>query len=245
MYCADLTIIKSTTDMRKILTYFVLPVLIIVLAFLLYRSINEPVKFQNELKQRSGVAIERLKDIRTLQVTYKDTYGHYAPVMDSLIDFYKNGKITIIRQIGSEDDSTAVQHTEAVKKQFRNLKGEQLSQKLYELYQNGDRNLIVRIPQLTDVRDTLFTKRPNFNVEDLRYIPFTDRDTVIMSSIIKTVSGVEVPLFEAKMPYRQLLGGMDHQQIVNLVAEREDTGRYAGLMVGSIDNANNNAGNWE
>ena len=231
--------------MRKILTYFVLPVLIIVLAFLLYRSINEPVKFQNELKQRSGVAIERLKDIRTLQVTYKDTYGHYAPVMDSLIDFYKNGKITIIRQIGSEDDSTAVQHTEAVKKQFRNLKGEQLSQKLYELYQNGDRNLIVRIPQLTDVRDTLFTKRPNFNVEDLRYIPFTDRDTVIMSSIIKTVSGVEVPLFEAKMPYRQLLGGMDHQQIVNLVAEREDTGRYAGLMVGSIDNANNNAGNWE
>ena len=42
-----------------------------------------------------------------------------------------------------------------------------------------------------------------------------------------------------------LLRGMDRQQIVNLVSEREDTDRYPGLMVGSVDNANNNAGNWE
>ena len=236
--------------MKKLLTYFILPVIILGLAFLLYRSINEPVKFQKELKQRSNVAIERLKDIRTLQSTFKDTYGHYAPVMDSLVDFYNNGKITIIRQIGSEDDSVAVLHTEAVKKQYKNLKGNQLAEKLYELYQKGDQNLIIRIPQLTDVRDTLFTSRQNFKVDELRYIPFSEdangkRDTVIMSSIVKMVSGVEVPLFEAKMPYWSLLKGMDRQQIVNLVSEREDTDRYPGLMVGSIENANNNAGNWE
>lgn len=231
--------------MRKILTYFILPLAIIALAYLLYRSISEPVKFQNELKARSNVAIERLKDIRTLQSTFKDTYGHYAPVMDSLVDFYNNGKITIMRQIGSEDDSAAVLHTEAVIKQYKNLKGDKLAEKLYELYQQGDEKLIIRIPQLTDVRDTLFTSRPNFKVDELRYIPFSDGDTVIMSTIVKMVSGVEVPLFEAKMPYWSLLKGMDRQQIVNLVSEREDTGRYPGLMVGSIDNANNNAGNWE
>ena len=231
--------------MRKVLTYFIFPLVILALAFLLYKSINEPVKFNNELKQRSNVAIERLKDIRTLQVTYKDTYGHYAPVMDSLIDFYNKGKITIMRQIGSEDDSVAVMHTEAVKKTLRNLKGNQLQAKLYELYEKGDNNLIIRIPQLTDVKDTLFLRRPNFDVNELRYIPFSDGDTVIMRSIIKQVSGVDVPLFEAQMPYWSLLKGMDRQQIVNLVAEREDTDRYAGLMVGSVDNANNNAGNWE
>jgi len=231
--------------MRKLLTYFILPLCIIALAFLLYRSISEPVKFNKERDQRLSVGIERLKDIRTLQVTFKDTYGHYAPVMDSLIDFYNNGKITIIQQIGSEDDSVAVLHTEAVKKTFRNLKGEQMMQKLYELYQNGDEHLIIRIPQLTDVKDTLFRNRPDFKVNELRYIPFSDGDTVIMRSIIKQVSGVDVPLFEAQMPYWSILKGMDHQQIVNLVAEREDTGRYPGLMVGSVDNANNNAGNWE
>ncbi|MBQ6958312.1 MAG: hypothetical protein IJP77_07115 [Bacteroidales bacterium] len=231
--------------MRKLLTYFIFPLLIIGLAFLLFRSINEPMKFQKELKQRQNVAVEQLKDIRTLQVTYRDTYGHYAPVMDSLIDFYNNGKITIMRQIGSEDDSTAVLHTEAVKKTLRNLKGDKLMEKLFELYEAGDNNLIVRIPQQTNVRDTLFTNRPGFKVTDLRYIPFSDGDTVIMKSIIKQVSGVDVPLFEAQMPYWKLLKGMDRQQIVNLVAEREDTDRYPGLMVGSIDNANNNAGNWE
>ena len=231
--------------MRKLLTYFILPLCILALAFLLYRSINEPVKFNKERDQRLNVGIERLKDIRTLQVTYKDTYGHYAPVMDSLIDFYKNGKITIVRQIGSEDDSTMVLHTEAVKKTLRNLKGEQLQAKLYELYEAGDNKLIIRIPQQTPVKDTIFHSRPDFKVEDLRYIPFSEGDTVIMKSIIKQVSGVDVPLFEAQMPYWSILKGMDHQQIVNLVAEKEDTGRYPGLMVGSIENANNNAGNWE
>ena len=231
--------------MRKLLTYFILPLCIIALAFLLYRSINEPVKFNKERDRRLNVGIERLKDIRTLQVTFKDTYGHYAPVMDSLIDFYNNGKITIMQQIGSEDDSTAVLHTEAVKKTLRNLKGDQLMQKLYEMYQNGDNNLIIRIPQLTNVKDTLFRNRPDFKVDELRYIPFSEGDTVIMKSIIKQVSGVDVPLFEAQMPYWSILKGMDHQQIVNLVAEKEDTGRYPGLMVGSVENANNNAGNWE
>jgi hypothetical protein len=231
--------------MRKLLTYFIFPVCIIVLAYLLYRSISEPVKFNTERDQRLAVGIDRLKDIRTLQVTYKDTYGHYAPVMDSLIDFYNNGKITIMRQIGSEDDSVAVLHTEAVKKSLRNLKGEKLMEALYDLYEKGDNNLIIRIPQLTEVKDTLFRNRPDFKVNDLRYIPFSEGDTVIMRSIIKQVSGVDVPLFEAQMPYWSILKGMDHQQIVNLVAEREDTGRYPGLMVGSIENANNNAGNWE
>ena len=202
-------------------------------------------KFKKELQQRQSVAVEQLKDIRTLQVTYRDTYGHYAPVMDSLIDFYNNGKITIMRQIGSEDDSTAVLHTEAVKKTLRNLKGDKLMEKLFEMYEAGDNNLIVRIPQQTNVKDTLFVNRQGFKVNDLRYIPFSEGDTVIMKSIVKQVSGVDVPLFEAKMPFWSLLKGMDRQQIVNLVAEREDTERYAGLMVGSVDNANNNAGNWE
>jgi hypothetical protein len=47
------------------------------------------------------------------------------------------------------------------------------------------------------------------------------------------------------MPYKALLKGMDRQLRINLEAEKEDQGRYSGLMVGSIDAPNNNAGNWE
>jgi hypothetical protein len=202
--------------MKKLLTYFILPLVIVVLAVLIVRSINEPLKFNQERDARQAVAIQRLKDLRELQSTFKSAFGYYAPVMDTLVDFYKNGKITIVRQIGSMDDSVAVA-----------------------------RKLVRRENIEIFVRDTLFTTRTDFFIDSLRYIPFSHGDTVIMSAVNKMVSGVNVPLFEAKMHYNSLLKDMDRQMIINLIAEREDTERYPGLMVGSIENPNNNAGNWE
>ena len=95
------------------------------------------------------------------------------------------------------------------------------------------------------VKDTLFNDRPGFVADSLAFIPFSGGDSVIMASTIKKVSGVNVPLFEAKMPYKSLLRGLDNQLRINLDAEQEDKGHYKGLMVGSIDAPNNNAGNWE
>ena len=82
-------------------------------------------------------------------------------------------------------------------------------------------------------------------MNNIGVIPFSNGDKVQMDAVVKTVSGVQVPLFEAKMPYNSLLKGMDPQLIVNLNAEMTDTDRYPGLMVGSVENPNNNAGNWE
>ena len=62
---------------------------------------------------------------------------------------------------------------------------------------------------------------------------------------MKKVSGVDVPLFEAKMPYDDLLKGMDRQLVVNLKDNCDKSNRYQGLMVGSVSAPNNNAGNWE
>ena len=238
--------------MKKILTYAILPLCIVVFALLLITSINKPVKFNKEKDTREKVAIERLKDIRTLQTVYKSAFNAYAPCMDTLIDFYNNGTINIIKQIGSSDDSLAVAHTNAVKRKYGKRATEEF---LYDLYNKGDKNLIIKIPVPIAVKDTLFLGRTNFDIESLRYIPFSEGDTILMATAVKTVSGVPVPLFEAKIPYgvrpapgepfRGLLIGMNEQLIINLNAEREDTDRYPGLMVGSIDSPNNNAGNWE
>ncbi|MFA6712689.1 MAG: hypothetical protein WCR82_02225 [Bacteroidales bacterium] len=202
--------------MKKLLTLFILPVLIIALAFLIVRSINQPVKFNSETEARSKIGIERLKDIRTLQIAFKSTYGRYSPTIDSLVDFYNNGKITIVKQIGSLDDSLAVA-----------------------------KKLIKRENIEVFVRDTLFNDKPNFKIDSLTTIPFSGGDKVIILSTIKSVSGVDVPLFEASMPYSSLLKGLDKQLIINLVSTKEEINRYPGLQVGSITNPNNNAGNWE
>ena len=161
-----------------------------------------------------------------------------------LVKFYNEGKMKITLQGGSKDDSLAMAHTDQIKKKFRGLKKEQLNAKLYELYLAGEQNLVFEVKSQIPVKDTLFNDRPNFVVDSLAFIPFSG-DSIIMESTIKKVSGVNVPLFEASMPYKSLLKGLDNQLRVNLDAEQEDKGRYKGLQVGSITAPNNNAGNSE
>ena len=86
----------------------ILPIAIIGLAYAVWHSVQEPIQFEKLRTQRQNVGIQRLKDIRTLQVAFKSRYGKFTSNMDSLINFYNNGQIAIIRQIGSMDDSLAV-----------------------------------------------------------------------------------------------------------------------------------------
>jgi len=228
--------------LKKVLVWFVFPVIIVLLVVAIVASIMKPVNFKKETEARKVVAIQQMKDIRTLQVAYKSSCGHYTASMDSLINFYETGKMAIIMQVGSADDSAAMAHTEAVKKASR---GKLTGAQLYQMYLNGDKNLVFSVENKIDVKDTIFASRKGFNIGDLKYIPFSEGDTVIMDAITKMVSGVEVPLFEAKMPYRSLLKGMDNQLRINLDAEMRDMNRYEGLQVGSVTAPNNNAGNWE
>ena len=227
--------------LKNVLVYFIFPVIIIGMVYAIVQSVMEPVRFNEAKAAREAVGIQRLKDIRDLQVAFKSEYGRFSPTLDSLKDFYNNGKIKLVMQVGSQDDSVAVEHTKAIKKRNPRI----TSQQMYEMYVKGDKNLVFQIERDTLVRQTMFLDRPDFNVDSLAIVPFSGGDSVYMAAAVKTVSGVKVPLFEASMDYKSLLRGLDRQLIINLNAEREDTGRYPGLKVGSIDAPNNNAGNWE
>lgn len=228
---------------KKVFTFLLLPLCIAGLVYLLVSSIQQPVHYNKLREYRESVAIQRLKDIRELQDAYKNVHGKYVSTVDSLKTFYHNGKIKVTMQVGSKDDSLAMSHTKKVTRKLR-LRGNKLNAKLQELYNAGDKNLVFTVNSEMLIKDTLFSGRTDFNIDSLALIPFSG-DSVQMTAITKMVSGVRVPLFEAKMPYESLLVGMDRQLNVNLKAEREDQGRYFGLMVGSIDAPNNNAGNWE
>ena len=94
---------------------------------------------------------------------------------------------------------------------------------------------------------TKYCCESNFDIcaDSLKYIPFSGKQPVETDAIVKTVSGVQVPLFEARMPWKALLKGMDNQLRINLDAEAKDQNKYEGLQVGSVSMPNNNAGNWE
>ena len=228
----------------KIGLEILLAVIICLLVWLTVKSVQKPVKFNQELKARSEVAIQRLKDIRTLQVAFKSVNGRFSPSVDSLKIFYETGKMDIVMQIGSNDDSIAVANTEAIKKANKKLKPAEITAKLQEAYAAGTKVVFSTVTEIP-VKDTLFRSRPDFCIDSLYYIPFSGKQLTQMESTIKTVSGVQVPLFEARMPYKALCKGMDNQLRINKDAECRDQNKYEGLQVGSVTAPNNNAGNWE
>ena len=228
----------------KIIFEVILLAAIAGLVYLLYSNIMQPVNFNKEKASRQAVAVQRLKDIRTLQVAYKSVTGKFNSSVDSLKQFYENGQMEIVMQVGSLDDSVAVLNTEAIKKANRKLKPEQLTAKLQEAYAAGQKVVFSTVTKIP-VRDTLFTHRPDFCIDSLKYIPFSGKEEIQMEAVTKKVSGVDVPLFEARIPWKSLLKGMNNQLRINLDAESRDLNRYEGLQVGSITAPNNNAGNWE
>jgi len=229
----------------KIAVECALAALIVLLVWLTVKSVQKPVKFNKEVAARSQVAIQRLKDIRTLQVAFKSETGRFSPTIDSLKMFYEEGKMAIVMQIGSMDDSLAVANTEAIKKAAgKKATKEQILEQLQEAYKKGT-PVVYSVTTQVPVKDTLFNNRPDFHIDSLAYIPFSGGQKTEMESTVKLVSGVHVPLFEARMPYKALCKGLDNQLRINLDAERRDQNKYEGLQVGSVTAPNNNAGNWE
>ena len=251
---------KAQKVLYKILTYLLLPACIVALVWLNYSSVNKPVEFKKEKERREAVGIQVLKDIRDLQVAYKNVHDIYTDNMDTLINFYNNASIVVSKQLGSPDDTAAVHNTTRHKKVIeqrlqrevagfhrmpKNRKDSLINVELEKLYRQHE-NVVVSLDQLIPVKDTLLQHRgPDFDINELAIIPFSGGQKVIMKADTSTVSGVRVSLFEADMPYNALLKGMDRQLIINLNADREAMDKYKGLMVGSVTIPNNNAGNWE
>ncbi len=94
------------------------------------------------------------------------------------------------------------------------------------------------------VIDSLFGKRPGYDVNNLRYIPFTNNISFELDANLIEKGGVDVNVFEATALYKEYLNGLDDQMVLNLIASKEQIEKYPGLKVGSMVEASTD-GNWE
>jgi hypothetical protein len=94
------------------------------------------------------------------------------------------------------------------------------------------------------VSDSLFSKRKSFNVNDLRFVPHSNGKIIELNAGSIDRGGVKVSVFEAKIPFKDYLAGLEEQRINNLAASREDINKFGGLKVGSMDEPSTD-GNWE
>ncbi|MBO7202514.1 MAG: hypothetical protein J6V30_03110 [Paludibacteraceae bacterium] len=209
----------------------------LILVWMCFDGVSTPIKFEQTKNDREKQIIEGLVNIRKAEVEYKNQFGVYTANFDTLIAFVKEGKMKQVLKEGTLSDMqlekglTEEKALEIVKR--GNAK---------EIAENGLQGFR-RDTAFVDVLPSLFGE--NFDANQLRYVPFTDNKEyeLAIGSIEK--NGIKLPLFEAKVPYDWYLGDLDRQELVNLKDVQEKLGRYAGLMVGNVNEPNNNAGNWE
>lgn len=214
--------------MKKIIIQVLLAALIVFLGYQCYNSIMIPQKFTEIKAQRYERIIQKLKDIRTAEMAYKDAHGRYTGSFDTLISFIKHDSVKVVRSIGSlSDDQLEAGMTEA------------------EAIKQG---LILRDTMRVSALETIFSK--DYPIDNLRYVPFTNKkyEFRLGSSSIKTDSGVEVPVFEASVNNMKIFEDLGEEFKTSLLeenGERQRLNKFPGLKVGDLKEANNNVGNWE
>lgn len=214
--------------MKKLIIQILLAIVIVFLGYQCYESIMVPQRFQNIKKQRYDRIIEKLKDIRTAQEAYRGEKGHYTASFDSLINFIKYDSVSIIYSIGTLTDEqieSGMTEAEGIKK-----------------------GIIIRERRKVSALENVFGK--DYPIDNLRYVPFTNKKYQFKmgAGSIKTDSGIEVPVFEARISNKEIFENLDpiyEEYILQENGERLRLKKYPGLKVGDLQEANNNVGNWE
>lgn len=214
--------------MKKLIIQIFLAAVIIFVGYKCYESIMVPQRFKVIQSQRQDKIIQRLKDIRTAQEAYRSVYSRYTSSFDTLINFIKYDSVEIVRSIGALSDEqleAGMTEAEAIKK-----------------------GIIIRDKIKVGALENVFGK--DYPIDNIRYVPFTNKKYQFKMGAgkIKTDSGVEVPVFEARVSNTEIYEDIfdEYQEsILEENGERLRLNKYPGLKVGDLKEANNNVGNWE
>ena len=201
---------------RKTVQLLLWPV-IIILAWLVYRSPISLKEFQEETNYRKSAVIQDLKDIRTAQIAFKDKYRVYAGDFNSLLSFVKNDSLAVVKAIGETPDSLTEDQAliEGI------ISRDTVFVPVYQTIYNQD---------YLDTRDSRFP----FDLEKLSLVPFSDETFSIESGNIEK-GKVVVQVFEVSTTFGTFLNGLD---ATNKGIDLDNT-----LRVGSMSDASIN-GNW-
>lgn len=215
---------------------------IVLLAYLAIMSIVTPIQFDEEKARREAIIIESLTDIRKAEVEYKDQKGVYTDNYDELFKFLKSSKKKTILKEGSLSDKqleAGLTEVEAAKiVRSGNKKA---------IMENGLQNFR-RDTAYVDMIEALYpNKYTKENIEKIALIPFsTDKKFELkINNTYTSGSGIKIPLFQASTKYEDYLADLNHQEMLNKIDVQTKLSKFPGLMIGSIEEPNNNAGNWE
>ena len=191
------------------------------LAFMDYDVINARLTYDKKKEKIESHIIQRLKDIRKAELAYHKEYGFYTPSFDTLIDFLKNGQVSLIKRLGSLPDT---------------IPTEEMARELGMIHQMPDSltedqviasGMIVRDTILVPVDTYVFdesdanSRKYKLYIDSLPYVPFSNHKFELETGTVES-GGVTQSVFLVKDPKPFA----------------------TPLMVGSLDKAST-SGNWK
>ncbi len=233
----------------KVLVKVILVAAIGLLVFLCLKSIQGPIDFNKQSQIRNEAVKQRLIDIRTAQVAYRESKGAYTASFDSLINFVKYGKVALLQKRGElteEQMENGMTEAKAMSIIRQNNIATIKKEGLWD--EKNNRPQLQRDSIFVPVIENRFSNRRNFTADSLIFVPYGEGAKFEMATdTLSTSSGFAINVFEAKTPYRSYLSDLNKNELSLLIENVTSLpgDKYPGMQVGSIKTANNNAGNWE
>ena len=144
-----------------------------------YAVVKKDIDFVTTKKVVYAKVIQRLKDIRTVQVAHKKLNGSYIATFDSLSTFLNNGTVPIITAIGSVPDTLTEEEAVAMGIVRRDT-----------IYEPVLKNLFLNDKAQED-------RKFPFVLDSMKYAPVSGVEFGMNASFINR-SGIKTPVFEAK-----------------------------------------------
>jgi len=210
----------------KNITRILLGIATLILAYFLFESIMKPQRFETLKTRKEAEVVNRLKDIRTVQLAFRNVHGRFAPTMDTLVLFLEEGRLPTVRKTGDIPEEM----TEA------------------EALRQG---IITRDTVFTDAYSALFPDRDKAtHMANFRFIPFTGRTkefTIEAGFVTRGAAGayVEIPVVEVSALLLDYMTEPEFLQIaINRAKLERDKNRFPGRKFGSMTDPITE-GNWE
>ncbi len=212
---AYLIVNKLPAKLKPVLS-IVLWVVIIFFAYKIYNSIMEPIRFNQEKRERYAKVIENLKIIRDAEIAYAQVNRRFTDKYDDLISFIDTAQfaVTEVKNIVVTEQRGRI--TVDVEKRVVDTVG---FEPVINSFQGRD-------------------------YKNMMNVPGTDAKFELKTGTVEKVQGVQASVFEAKVDKAVVLNGLNRdliRQEKEALGGINVPGEY--IAVGSLEEVNSN-GNW-
>ena len=207
----------------KLVIQLLLWVVIVVLGYLVFNSVYEPIQFNKEKERRYAKVIENLKDIRAAQLAHRQVTGRFTDNFNDLERFIDTAQFTLTQR----------RDTVFLDEEYRRTYG---VDRMVE-------SVVIDTLGYASVKDSLFKNSDRYR--RMRQVPIEGIDAEFEMDAGTIQKGTSrIPVFEARVSKDVVLHDMDEDLVAQekqVVSVDNVNGEF--IAVGSMEEVNT-SGNW-